>query len=58
MRHFVCLFFHARFWRHYILMLGRSPVKWRHDPDMTIVDESDGKPHLKQYIISSIFYSF
>ena len=32
---------------HDILMLGRSPIKWRQRPDMTIAVDWEAKPQIK-----------
>ena len=38
----------AHFESHDILMLGKSPIKWRHRPDMTIAVDWDFKHQFKQ----------
>ena len=40
--------FEAHFECHDILMLGKSPIKWRQRPDMTIAVDWDVKHQFKQ----------
>ena len=37
----------AHFGCHDILMFGKSPIKWRRRPDMTIAVDWDAKPEIK-----------
>ena len=40
--------YEAHFECHDILMLGKSPIKWRQHPDMTIAVDWDVKHQFKQ----------
>ena len=40
--------YEAHFECHDILMLGKSPIKWRQHPDMTIAVDWDIKHQIKQ----------
>ena len=44
---FIAFFF---FGCHDVLILGKSPIKWRHCPEMTIAVDCDAKLQLKQTI--------
>ena len=41
------LFYEAHFECYDILMLGKSPIKWRQRPDMTIAVDWDVKHQIK-----------
>ena len=45
----------AHFECHDILMLGKSPLKWRHRPDMTIVVDWDVKINSNKQTIQLMF---
>ena len=40
--------YEAHFECHDILMLGKSPIKWRQRPDMTVAVDRDEKHQFKQ----------
>ena len=42
--------YEAHFECHDILMLGKSPIKWKQRPDMTIAVDWDVKHHIKKQI--------
>ena len=49
----VVIFFEAHFVCHDILMLGKSPIKWRQRPDMAIAVDWDVKRQFKQTKLKS-----
>ena len=57
----VCLgayIYEAHFECHHILMLGKSPIKWRQRPDMTIAVDWDVKHQFKKnkkMVITKLF---
>ena len=50
--------YEAHFDCHDILILGKSPIKWRQRPDMTIAVDWDVKHQLKQIQTNEIVPTF
>ena len=50
------LYFQAHFERHGVLILGKSPMKWRQRPDMTTAMDSDAKPQINKSNSKTLFH--
>ena len=47
----------AHFECHDILILGKSPIKWRQRPDMTIAVDLDGRPNFPEIADKSFYFT-